>query len=168
MQEVTRIWAEYGVAINTLKAGRCRRDDAIRLTVPFAAGPDPRVAIGALGSIRFTNGVPEPAITVYPDAVAAIVDSTRFGDDRFTHVAFHDYMLGRVLGRALAHEVGHFLLRSRLHSAAGLMRASQPALDLVAPDRRQFGLSADEATRLVSVAPITLHASTLAPQTAAP
>ena len=168
IEEATRIWAEHGVAINTLKARRCRREDAVRLTVTFAAGPDRRLASGALGSIRFTDGVPEPAITMYPDAVAAIVASTRFGDDRFSHVVFHEYMLGRVLGRALAHEVGHFLLRSRMHSAAGLMRASHPALDLVAPDRRQFGLSADEVTRLVSVAPITLHASTLAPQAAAP
>ena len=39
-------------------------------------------------------------------------------------------VLGRVLGRALAHEIGHFLLRSRGHSQIGLMRANQSIADL--------------------------------------
>jgi hypothetical protein len=54
-------------------------------------------------------------------------------------------------GRALAHEIGHFLLRSRHHSAAGLMRARQSAYDLVSVDRRGFTLTAEEEARLLSV-----------------
>jgi hypothetical protein len=106
---------------------------------------------------------------MYPDAVAAIVASMRFTSDvLYSQPPFRDQMQGRVLGRALAHEIGHYLLRSRNHSPAGLMRALQPASDLVAPDRRLFRLSADEATRLVSAAPVSLHASVSAAQAAAP
>ena len=164
MKEAARIWAEYGVAVSTSEVGRYGGGDgAVGLTVTFTASPDPRPESGTLGSIRFTDGVPEPAITMYPDAVAAIVASMRFTSDVFySQPPFRDQMLGRVLGRALAHEIGHFLLRSRNHSPTGLMRALQPASDLVAPDRRRFQLTADEVTRLVSAAPVSLHASTLA------
>jgi len=64
----------------------------------------------------------------------------------------HDLLPGRVLGRALAHEIGHFLLQSRDHAATGLMRARQWTPDLVPPDRRRFGLSAVEVSRLTSIA----------------
>lgn len=38
--------------------------------------------------------------------------------------AMHQYKLGVVLGRAVAHEIGHYLLDSNTHSPYGLMRAS--------------------------------------------
>ena len=38
--------------------------------------------------------------------------------------AMHQYKLGVVLGRAVAHEIGHYLLDSNAHSPYGLMRAS--------------------------------------------
>ena len=38
--------------------------------------------------------------------------------------AMHQYKLGVVLGRAVAHEIGHYLLDSNSHSPYGLMRAS--------------------------------------------
>jgi hypothetical protein len=169
MKEVARIWAQYGVAVSTIETGRCAGVGVIGLTVTFTASPDPPPESGALGSIRFTDGVPEPAITMYPDAVAAIVASMRVTrDDLYSQPAYHVQMLGRVLGRALAHEIGHYLLRSRIHSPTGLMRALQPASDLVAPDGRRFRLSADEVARLVSVASVPLHASTVAPDAAVP
>ena len=36
----------------------------------------------------------------------------------------HQYTLGIVLGRAVAHEIGHYLLESNWHASYGLMRAS--------------------------------------------
>ena len=38
--------------------------------------------------------------------------------------SMRQYKLGVVLGRAVAHEIGHYLLRSNSHSTYGLMRAS--------------------------------------------
>jgi hypothetical protein len=38
--------------------------------------------------------------------------------------AMHQYKVGVVLGRAVAHEIGHYLLQSNAHSPYGLMRAS--------------------------------------------
>ena len=149
MKEVTRIWAMYGVDVAVLKAAGRGRDGGVTLTVKLAAGLGERLVSGTLGWIRFREDVPDSEIVMYPDAVGALVSTTRFGtDDVFSPTAFRDLILGRVLGRALAHEIGHFLLRSRVHSATGLMRALQPVAALVAPDRRDFGLSPDEVIRL--------------------
>jgi hypothetical protein len=151
IQEATIIWAAYGVDINMSKASDCRRDNAVRLRVRFDS-PDRRTASRALGSIRFLGGVPEPTIVMYPDVILALVSTTSYLNLSLDSASpFRDLILGRVLGRALAHEIGHFLLRSREHSAEGLMRALQPTAELIDPRRHRFGLSADEAARLKSV-----------------
>jgi hypothetical protein len=90
---------------------------------------------------------------MYPNAVVALVASAKLNDHPDTEwpTALRDWVHGRVLGRALAHEIGHFLLRSRRHSDVGLMRPRQSVFDLVAAGRQTFTLSASETTRLFSV-----------------
>ena len=51
-----------------------------------------------------------------------------------------DYRLGLVLGRAVAHEIGHFLLATGTHAERGLMRARI--------DSREFAAMKGEAFRL--------------------
>jgi hypothetical protein len=51
-----------------------------------------------------------------------IVDESRW--NRLMDVsALYDHRLGVVLGRAVAHEIGHYLLRTNTHARHGLMRA---------------------------------------------
>jgi hypothetical protein len=64
--------------------------------------------------------------------------------------SLHDQIVGRVIGRVLAHEVGHFVLRMPRHTAAGLMRPVQFQDDLVALSRRPFTLTAVDISRLVT------------------
>jgi hypothetical protein len=65
--------------------------------------------------------------------------------------AFADVLLGRALGRALAHEIGHYLLGTAEHSTHGLMRASFAPQDLLEPAMpRLYGLSAQQRASLVS------------------
>jgi hypothetical protein len=60
-------------------------------------------------------------------------------------------VLGRTLGRALAHEIGHYILRSRGHSLTGLMRARRPVTDFMEAGRSRFGISGDEVARMQTV-----------------
>ena len=53
-----------------------------------------------------------------------------------------ELVLGRVLGRAVAHEVGHFLLGSREHAPFGLMRASHRIEHLMEPADSMFRVAA--------------------------
>jgi hypothetical protein len=161
MQEVTGIWAAYGVDVHRSTATETGGDSAVTLAVRLADHPGRRMAIWALGSIPFRGGVPEPAIVMYPNTVAALVSTITLhgSSDQQWPVDFRNLILGRVFGRALAHEIGHFLLRSRDHAAVGLMRALQSAADLVAPERQRFVLSAREVARLG----ITVSAAVQAP-----
>jgi hypothetical protein len=151
MEEVRSIWAAYGVDVRATGPGESGRADAIRLAVVRADRPY-ESATQALGSIRFVGDVPEPTITIYPHAIAALVSTLRISGhlDCEWPIALRNAILGRVLGRALAHEIGHFLLRSRTHSQTGLMQSMQVLPDLVALDRRPFTLSAGEAALVVS------------------
>ena len=49
--------------------------------------------------------------------------------------------LSRALGRALAHEIGHYLTGSKQHTRRGLMKARQTAGDLFGPSRTVFDLT---------------------------
>jgi len=153
MEEVTAIWAPYGVDIQTADLSGPRRDGAVRLTVVLAAHTDAITARDALGSILFHDDLPLPSIFVYPNTIADLVSTTTVlgRTDREWTTGFREFVHGRVLGRALAHEIGHFLMRSRRHSSAGLMRARQPVWELVSPARDGFTLSADDIARLASV-----------------
>ena len=52
------------------------------------------------------------------------------------------------LAGLLAHEIGHYLLRSRDHARTGLMRAELRAIDLVEPHRERFELAPSDVVRL--------------------
>ena len=153
MEEVTRIWAPYGVDVHASSAAAGTREGGVRLTVVLADPPGVRMASDVLGSIRFLDDVPEPGIVMYPNEIDRMVSAGRLHgrDERDWPIAFRHLILGRVLGRALAHELGHFLLRSPHHSRNGLMRSEQALPDLVGPDRHPFVLSAAEAARFASV-----------------
>ncbi|HWW86149.1 MAG TPA: hypothetical protein VNZ26_21280 [Vicinamibacterales bacterium] len=56
-----------------------------------------------------------------------------------------DTFVARAMGRALAHELGHYLLASKTHSAKGLMRAVYTAAELFGPAR--LGFTIDTAQR---------------------
>ena len=152
MAEVTAIWAPYGVDVRASDPDEPGRDGAVRLAVVLADRPVGSTVAETLGSIRFLDGVPEPRIAIYPNAIASLVSTTRFSGVDCGHwpTALRDAILGRVMGRALAHEIGHFLLRSRHHSPKGLMRAEPLLRDFVSSDWHGFFLSADDAALVSS------------------
>jgi hypothetical protein len=167
MEEVTRIWAAYGVDIRKASPDDAEWDGARRLTVILADHPDPadhpkrHVAGSVLASIAFLDDLPRPTIVVYPSAIAAIVSDSKLQGLPASEWPpdLRELVLGRVLGRALAHEIGHFLLRSRSHSAIGLMRANPSVTDLVERSRQNFFLSADDEKRLAWTTTAALQAA---------
>jgi hypothetical protein len=53
-------------------------------------------------------------------------------------------LLGRAIGRAFAHELGHYLLASKLHSTRGMMKAALTAVELFMPDASAFRIDAEQ------------------------
>jgi hypothetical protein len=61
-----------------------------------------------------------------------------------------DMMLGRVLGRALAHELGHYLLRSSNHTPRGLMRGDRTVQEFLAIGRSGFEVDARQRSAVAA------------------
>jgi len=157
MEELTTIWAPYGVDLHEATAEDGGRSGAFKLSVVLVDHQSGKVPRSALGSAWFVGNSPQPTIFMYPNTIAWLISTTTvFGrhEDQWTN-SIRDHVLGRAFGRALAHEIGHVLLRSRVHPGNGLMRASYSADDLVAPDLRGFRLLTEEVMRLTRLTTTT-------------
>src|SRR5262249_27666851 len=64
--------------------------------------------------------------------------------------ALGSVVLARALGRALAHEIGHYLLGTSAHSERGLMRAHYAPIEFSEALSPRYGLSVYERERLAS------------------
>ena len=149
--EASRIWRLYGVSLTTDDDGRCNAANGHAVTVTIDADDDSQSSEAGLGAIRFApDGSPDSTIVLNVGAVTRIATS---GPVMGTHPALwpaglRDEIVARALGRALAHELGHFLLRSPHHAKSGLMRARQEGSVLGSPNGRPFGLTSVDRARL--------------------
>src|SRR5262245_5265372 len=118
IDEASRIWAPYDVDLREVSAKEPGREGAVRLMVSVAPRPARNVSADALGSIYFIDGSPTALILLYPNTISALMPmSLMLGPGVHERSPFsYEHMLGRVAGRALAHEIGHYLLRTRRHS----------------------------------------------------
>jgi hypothetical protein len=149
--EAGAIWASADVIFRWHRSTHADTTRPDYLFVAFEAPTAPvRDAQAALGWITFDMGRPGRTIHLAAANAEALILRTTTAHDHT--VAEHNALLGRALGRALAHEAGHYLLQSKAHTTHGLMRPSWPAEEFLAVDRSRFVLGADEraAVRWVS------------------
>jgi hypothetical protein len=153
--EAARVWAPYGVVVQPAPKAPCgwTPDNVTALTVvPKPSVPGTWSSRNqAFGSIRFdAAGAPSNDLFLYVDDVQRFVDSMEmFGLSAARWPPnLRDVVVGRALGRALAHEIGHYVLRSTRHSAAGLMRPVHSMAAFADPDGADFTLAKDDAMRL--------------------
>jgi hypothetical protein len=131
---------------------------------PAAASPEPEGAVVSVrlaalaprtmasaspfGSIRFVGGRPEPLVFLHYEAIVRAIASTGalgLREEQWP-AGLRDRILGRIAGRVLAHEIGHFVLCSPRHASRGLMRPIQSISQLIAGTGDIFGLTAEDLT----------------------
>jgi hypothetical protein len=148
VEEAARVWAPYRVEVmhRTVPAAASKESEIAVLSVRLAAGYRPRASAGPFGSIRFVDGRPEPLVFLHYDAIVrATADSGAFGlREEHWPAALRNRVLGRIVGRVLAHEIGHFVLGSSRHASRGLMRPIQYIPELIAGTGELFGLTAED------------------------
>jgi hypothetical protein len=64
--------------------------------------------------------------------------------------AQREVLLARAMGRALAHELGHFLLKSKLHTPRGLLKAWRTTAELFTPERGGFKIDAAQRQQIAA------------------
>ena len=121
INETESIWRDAHVQLRWIRDNSTDEDRPLRIVVArrVAAVTDNRWPVAEL--MRFED---RSAI-----ALASISAALRIVEERpeiplVDLPATRQYKLGVVLGRAVAHEIGHYLLQSNAHSSYGLMRAS--------------------------------------------
>lgn len=137
-REAERAWTALGVDVCWRDARTpCERSGVtlhvrIAADVPAAVESDHR----ALGWIGFSDVTgPGPFIVLSLRRAAELLGRAERAARRLQELpGMVERLLPRALGRALAHELGHYLLARRAHSAAGLMREAFRPEDL-ADDR---------------------------------
>jgi hypothetical protein len=127
MREAARIWRHHGVTLEWTAAGAQvpAHEPRLRVLVVERAlsTADGVWPVGELVRLADQSAAPgvRTALAVLSVAAARdVVTAAHVGSEPNARTRSR---LGLVLGRALAHEVGHFLLDTSTHAARGLMRA---------------------------------------------
>ena len=101
--------------------GQCRATADLHKTASLEGEP--------LGQTHMVDGNVLPFADLLCDAVHRLVDL----DLRRVRSSQREELLGRALGRVLAHELYHILARSTGHGSRGLGRSEQTSAELLAP-----------------------------------
>ena len=127
-REVEQVWTPYGLTICWASAERGCEGFRIRLRVRItravsSAGRPPVAPV--VGRIGFYADRPGTEIALSLEGGRFLVTHARLGGRRLSDwpTGIAERLLPVVMGRALAHEIGHFLLASKAHSPSGLMTA---------------------------------------------
>jgi hypothetical protein len=158
LAETDLIWRGSGFSFIWQRDGGL--PSALRVTID----DEPTVQLDGqttLGWIHFDGrAVPEPEIHLsYANAVQLLEQSAGVvGDASHMPRAQREILLSRAMGRALAHEMGHYLLASKAHTAKGLMATKRSATDLFSAERTHFQI--DDSQRLAMAARFAPPATT--------
>ena len=159
MAEAQSIWRRANVQLRWLGGGA---DDAsggaLRVLVTPRAVSTPghgsRWAVGELLRFEDSGAI---AIASIAGAERIVIESQRYRV--VDSPDGHEHRVGVVLGRAVAHEVGHYLLATNTHADEGLMRACIDAREFADLDARSFHLDDAAGAHIASMAAASLQAT---------
>ncbi len=156
LEEASAVWRPTGVTFKWQKVDARRADSTPpeptrpRVMIDDRRGT-PRGAASPIGWVNFVDDEPDGDIHVshanaerFILTVGGIDGGTRrmTPAERFLH-------LGRTLGRALAHEIGHYLLKSKEHTTNGLMKGRRTVKEFIDSDRRGFEIDTAQREAIV-------------------
>jgi len=128
--EATDVWTRAGVQLIWAAGadGSIPRDRMLRvLVIPRRSGVQETPETHVLGELL---GFGRPGALAVASISRARQLVTAWGGSSIAPRSVHDGQLGLVLGRVVAHEIGHYLLGTASHSRRGLMRARFETPDL--------------------------------------
>ncbi len=162
LSEAEAIWRPSGISFNWRRAPGVARlpgggpapylTNTLLLTIGNRRGTvrDGRLPLGWIVFDAVT--VPEQEIYVSHANARAMLEGARgvVGLVDQMPTMQRETLLARAMGRALAHELGHYLLASKAHSERGLMKAALTAVELFRPDSATLRLDASQRRAVVA------------------
>jgi hypothetical protein len=110
---------------------------------PARGTVDPRGSDQPLGWTLFERETPRPYLYVSYANALDLFENARgvVGPVGSMPILERETYLGRAMGRALAHELGHYLLASKEHTKTGLMKANRTAYEFFSSERGRFDVT---------------------------
>jgi hypothetical protein len=157
--EARRIWAPVVDLIVKVPPASHPVAESIRLVLTNRT-LDGHESTG-LGWIEFVDGRPQPTITVSVAAARRLLQSGTWRGKSFAMLPPRASLLflQRALARAVAHEVGHYMLRTKAHDRRGLMQASFTVDEIMDRPARLDRLAPDAVARLLQPASLVARAA---------
>jgi hypothetical protein len=137
--EAQTVWQPHGVAIRPGDADSCDRLIAVRSDAE--ARPEDTAPDAALGWVPFVAGRARRLVFLRVTRAESLVGALSPGT---RPEALTQLLVARLLGRILAHEIGHVLLNSTTHQPKGLMRAHYRARDVLSAPIATYTLDPTE------------------------
>jgi hypothetical protein len=147
LDEAGAVWTTTGITLawRVVTGGRPEYSATPHVVINDDVGQTPRGGQTPIGWVQFRHpDEPDQEIHISRgNGMKLLRASTGFGRsvDQMPPAEV-DTLLGRMLGRALAHELGHYLLRSPTHTRFGLMRGDRTVQEFLAPGRLGFAVDA--------------------------
>ena len=153
LEETRDIWSDVGVRVVWKVPRTVERDepapDVVRVIIDDDTGPKQGVG-WAIGWVIFEGDEPRREIHLsYANALVGLERSCPLGALSRMWKTQIDELIAVALGRALAHELGHYLLGLR-HSGNGLMHADWSPREMFGADRPHFRLDAAQRAAIAS------------------
>jgi hypothetical protein len=148
VETAKRIWMPYGISV---EAGTTRNGIAIILS--GRSSPDPETGPPILGTTLFSDGHATPYIHLWLGAAEALASTTTALGGRPFEYRVRDereQILAQMMGVALAHELGHYLLDTNRHSREGLLQTGLRVHDMAFPDPAILTLTVEQQRLLCS------------------
>ena len=103
-----------------------------------------------LGWIQFVDNQPASSISVSLTASEQLMQGSSWSGTPLPRLpaAVRRQFVTRAIGRSVAHEIGHYLLRSKVHARRGLMRDHFTADEIMDARYQRDRLDADDLKRL--------------------
>jgi hypothetical protein len=143
LDTTNRVWQRYGV---TVQPGT--GPDAVVVVVSAGGLNATWFGPTVLGTTMFVEGHAKGNIHLSLEAAELLADTSVVTSVRSRTSAEREAILRRILGVALAHEMGHYLLDSTHHSSAGLLQSVLSVRDMVDLHLSHLGLT-DQQQRQV-------------------
>jgi hypothetical protein len=139
--ETDAIWRAAGVEFVWRRAPEVSASAALHVVIGHDTRPVREAGL-PLGWIYFDESTPGQRIYVsYANVHQLMLDSPGVtGPQDRMPIFEREVLMARALGRALAHELGHYFLASKVHTNGGLMKANRTAAEFFGPDERPFKL----------------------------
>jgi hypothetical protein len=144
---VEAIWSPYGVRFDW----RGRASGGVEVVIDSGTLPPGRGAVALpVASIDFVDGMATSRIRVSHGNARVLAARARLNDRSFVTLPppLQAELIARMLGVAVAHELGHYLLNARSHSVQGLLRPNIPTSQLMDGNPRHLRLTAEQVAVL--------------------